>query len=386
MVDTLRSGWITTGPKTRLFEQRLSSYCGVPATVCVGSATAGLELMLRWYGVGPGDEVILPAYTYAATANVVIHCGAHPVLVDVGNDFNISLSEVEKALSPRTKVIIPVDVAGLPCDYDDLHNLVNRSDVRAFFRAATEEQETLGRIMILADAAHSLGAWYRGIRSGKLADISVFSFHAVKNLTTAEGGAICLNLPAPFDHARLQEYLWIFSLHGQSRDALAKARAGNWKYDILMPGFKCNMTDIQASIGLVELERYDDDMLVRRRDIFQRYAKALEGLSWASLPVFETDLKTSSYHAFLLRLQGIDEEQRDRIIQEITGHGVAVNVHFIPLPMMSWYRNMGYRMEDYPTAYENFSKEISLPVYYDLSPDMQQQVIRALTQVAGKAL
>ncbi|MGA3012405.1 MAG: DegT/DnrJ/EryC1/StrS family aminotransferase [Bacteroidales bacterium] len=376
--ETLRSGWITTGPKAKLFEKKLTDYGGQQATLCVSSATAGLELMLRWFGVGPGDEVIVPAYTYAATANVVEHCGARVVFADSDEDFLISLKAIEEAITSSTKVIIPVDLAGFPCDYDKIHALVNRPDIRKYFQPATKEQEMLNRILVLSDAAHSVGAWYKGKRSGSLSEVTVFSFHAVKNLTTAEGGAICLNLPEPFDNASIYKYLNIMSLHGQSKDALAKSEAGSWRYDILEPGFKCNMTDIQASMGLVELDRYDDDMLVKRKKIFDTYAKAFSAFDWAQVPVYETDDRRSSYHAFLFRIKVITEKQRDKIISEIFIREVAVNVHFVPLPMMTFYKNSGYAMSDYPIAFDDYSREISLPVYYNLTDEMVMAVINAV--------
>jgi dTDP-4-amino-4,6-dideoxygalactose transaminase len=384
--ETLRSGWITTGPKTKLFEKKLTEYGGQQATLCVSSATAGLELMLRWFGVGPGDEVIVPAYTYAATANVVEHCGARVVFVDSDEDFLISLKAIEEAITSSTKVIIPVDVAGFPCDYDSILALVNRPDIKECFQPSTKEQEMLDRILVLSDAAHSVGAWYKGKRAGSLSEITVFSFHAVKNLTTAEGGAVCLNLPEPFDNASIYKYLNIMSLHGQSKDALAKSQAGSWRYDILEPGFKCNMTDIQASIGLVELDRYDDDMLIRRKKIFDTYAKAFSAFDWAQVPVYETENRRSSYHAFLLRIKGITEEQRDKIISEIFIREVAVNVHFVPLPMMTFYKNSGYTMSDYPVAFDDYSREISLPVYYNLTDEMVKTVINAVSEAVKQVI
>ena len=377
--DTLRSGWITTGPRTKLFEKKLTEFSGNKATLCVSSATAGLELMLRWFGVGEEDEVIVPAYTYAATANVVIHCGAKVVFVDSDENFLISLKAIEEAITPNTKVIIPVDVAGFPCDYDAIHALVSRPDIQQRFYSSTREQEMLNRILVLSDAAHSVGAWYKGKRAGSLSEISVFSFHAVKNLTTAEGGAVCLNLPAPFDNEAIYKELNIRSLHGQSKDALAKSEAGSWRYDIIEPGFKCNMTDIQASMGLVELERYDNDNLVRRKHIFDEYTKAFSAFEWAQIPVYETNDRKSSYHVFLLRINGVTEAQRDNIISEIFKREVSVNVHFVPLPMMTFYKNEGYSIADYPVTYDNYSREISLPVYYDLTDEMVKTVIQAVT-------
>ena len=378
VVDTLYSGWITTGPKTKRFEKLLTAYGGHRVTLCVSSASAGLELMLRWFGVKEGDEVIVPAYTYSATANVVVHCGARVVFVDSGPDFNISVEAVRRAITPRTKVIMPVDIAGYPCDYDELNQLVRQPEIQQLFQPESPEQKILNRILVLSDAAHSIGAEYKGKRTGNLTDITVYSFHAVKNLTTAEGGAVCLSLPEPFDHDAIYRDLNAKSLHGQTKDALAKTQIGSWRYDIIEPGYKYNMTDIQASMGLVEIERYDGDMLVRRKQIFDRYAKAFQNFSWAQIPEYETGEKKSSYHVFLLRIIGITEEQRNQIIQEIFNREVAVNVHFVPLPMMTYYKNCGYRITDYPVAFDNYSREISLPVYYDLTDDMVDTVISAV--------
>jgi dTDP-4-amino-4,6-dideoxygalactose transaminase len=387
VIDTLKSGWITTGPKTKLFEKRLTEYSGCKATLCLNSATAGLELMLRWFGVGPGDEVIVPAYTYCATANVVVHCGAKPVMVDVNaHDFNINPQKVREAITPRTKVIMPVDIAGFPCDYDDLYQIVNDKDVRNLFRPSNGVQQQLGRILILADAAHSLGASYKGAKIGSVADITVFSFHAVKNLTTAEGGAVALNLPDPFDNQALYQYLCIYSLHGQSKDALAKMQKGAWRYDVIEAGYKANMTDIQASIGLVELARYDNDTLVKRRQVCEFYNQHLGKYDWAILPPLTDGDKVTSYHAYLLRIKGVDESQRDRIIQRIFDRDVSVNVHFQPLPLLTAYKKLGYDINDYPVAYRNYAQEISLPVFYDITDQQQQQVVESVVQSVKEVL
>ena len=378
VIDTLNSGWITTGPKTKLFEKNITAYGGHRATLCTSSGSAGLELMLRWFGVKEGDEVIVPALTYSATANVVVHCGAKPVFVDVQEDFNISVEEIKKAITENTKVIIPVDLAGFPCDYDEINALVKDKQIRKRFQPETKEQTDLGRILILADAAHSIGAYYKGKRSGNLTDLTIFSFHAVKNLTTSEGGAVCLNLPEPFDNEALYNRLCIKALHGQTKDALAKTQIGNWQYDVIEAGYKYNMTDIQASMGLVELQRYDEDMLVKRKHIFNSYTRALSNYDWAQIPLYEDQDKRSSYHVYLLRIKNIDENMRNRIMKSIFNRGVAVNVHFIPLPMLSYYKNKGYDINDYPVSYDNYSREISLPVYYDLTDKMVEIVIKAV--------
>lgn len=379
VTDTLRSGWITTGPKTKRFEKELTAYCGSKATVCVNSATAGLEVMLHWYGVKAGDEVILPAYTYAATANVIIHVGATPVFVDVNaGDFNINAEEIRKAITPKTKVIMPVDFGGWPCDYDVINAIAQES--KPIFVANSDNQKKLGRILVLSDAAHSIGGIYKGKKTGSLTDVSCFSFHAVKNLTTAEGGAIALNLPEPFNNEEEYAKLCVTVLHGQNKDALAKMQKGNWKYDIIEPGYKCNMTDIMACMGLVELARYDADTLVKREKIIDQYNWTLSAYSWAELPVIRTGDCFSSCHVYPLRIKGITEQQRDEIIQKIFDHDVSVNVHFIPVPMLSYYKGLGYDIKNYPVAYRNFSREISLPVFYDLTEEMVKTVIDAVVR------
>ena len=385
VVAVLKSGWITTGHKTKLFEKKISEYCGIQNTLCLNSATAGLEIMLRWFGVGPGDEVILPAYTYSATANVIVHCGATPVFVDVcANDFNINHLEIEKVISSKTKVIMPVDFAGFPCDYVEINSLAKKYS--SIFIANCENQKMLGRILILSDSAHSFGASYNKSKAGSLTDVSVFSFHAVKNLTTAEGGAVALNLPLPFNNADVYSKLCISTLHGQNKDALAKTQKGNWKYDIVEAGYKCNMTDISAAIGLVELERYDNDTLIKRKSIVYNYQKAFEMDDRFELPLIETKNKTSCYHLYPLRIKGITEQQRDLIIQEIFNADVSVNVHFIPVPATSFYKSLGYDLLNYPVTYDNFSREISLPVFYDLSPEQQNTVINAVKNAVNTIL
>jgi len=377
VTEVLRSGWITTGPKTKLFEKKIAEYCGCPSVLCLNSATAGLELALRWYGVGEGDEVILPAYTYAATANVVMHCGAIPVLADVNkNDFNISIKSIEQKITAKTKVIMPVDFGGMPCDYNAIMAMVG--DNKNKFKAKGVNQLKLGRIMVLSDAAHSFGATYNGKRTGSLTDISVFSFHAVKNLTTAEGGAMAFNLPEPFNNSEIYTELCVKSLHGQNKDALAKSQKGSWRYDVVEAGYKCNMTDIVAAIGLVELERYNGDTLAKRKHIVDFYQKAFAQCKWADLPIFKDTQRESSYHLYPLRIKNIDEKKRDAIIQKIFDKDVSVNVHFIPLPMLSFYKNLNYKISEYPVTYGNYSEEISLPIYYDLTETQLATIVNAV--------
>ena len=385
VVAALKSGWISTGPRTKLFEKKITEYCGNKNTLCLNSATAGLEIILRWYGVGEGDEVIVPAYTYAATANVVMHCGATPVFVDVNkNDFNVSVKEIERHITAKTKVIMPVDFGGYPCDYDEINTLVQAK--KNLFVANSENQKVLGRILVLSDAAHSLGGKYKGKNTGSLTDVSVFSFHAVKNLSTAEGGAVALNLPAPFNNEEVYNYLCIKTLHGQNKDALAKMQKGNWKYDIIEDGYKCNMTDISAAMGLIELERYGADTLVKRKHICSFYAGFFAKDDRFELPVQKTNEKEASYHLFALRIKNISEAQRDTIIQKIFDQDVSVNVHFKPVPMMSFYKNLGYDIKNYPQALDNFSREITLPVYYDLTDEQLTIICNSVVNAVNQTL
>ena len=380
----LQSGWITTGPRTKQFEKEITAYCGSKTTIAVSAWTTGMEVLLRWWGVGPGDEVILPAYTYCASANVVLHTGATPVFVDVNSaDFNISLSEVAAKITSNTKVIMPVDLGGFPCDYTALYQII--AEKKHLFEPKSPQQTQLGRILLAADAAHSFGAIYHNSRVGSIADVTVFSFHAVKNLTTAEGGAITFNLPEVFDHDTIYKTFNMKILHGQSKDALAKTQKGAWRYDVLEPGYKCNMTDIQAAIGLVELGRYQEN-LDRRKAIFAQYDQAFSVHNWAQMPTYQNDQKTSSYHLYQLRIHDCSEAQRDAIIQAIFDHDVAVNVHFQPLPLLTAYKNLGYQIADYPNALDNYSREISLPVYYDLTDAQVQTVIAAVCASVEKIL
>ncbi|HOV11232.1 MAG TPA: DegT/DnrJ/EryC1/StrS family aminotransferase [Bacteroidales bacterium] len=376
--EVLRSGWITTGPVTKKFEQQLTEYCGNKKTLCLNSATAGLELILRWYGVGAGDEVIIPAYTYCATANVVAHCGAIPVMVDTNsNDFNISVDGIRRAITERTKVIVPVDVFGIPCDYNEINTLVRDSSIRKMFRHKNEVQRMLGRILVMSDAAHSVGAIYCGKKTGSLTDVSVFSFHAVKNLTTSEGGAIALNLPEPFDCDAIYKQLNISSLHGQSKDALAKTTKKGWRYDVLEAGYKMNMTDILAAIGVSQLKEYEQIML-KRRQIFKRYSDTLKPYDWAVIPEHESENKKASFHVYNLKIKDADEAQRDRIIDIMFEKEVFVNVHFQPLPLLTYYKKEGYKMSDFPNAFKHYSCEISLPVFYNMTEEQVSEVIETL--------
>jgi dTDP-4-amino-4,6-dideoxygalactose transaminase len=382
----LQSGWITTGPKTKQFEKELTAYCGNKTTIAVNSWTMGMQVLLAWWGIKEGDEVILPAYTYCASANVIVHSGAKPVMVDIDEkDFNISIEAIRKAITPRTKAIISVDIAGFPCDYDKIYELVNEPSIKEKFTANNELQAQLGRILVLADAAHSFGAIMNGKRSGSLADISTFSFHAVKNLTTAEGGSVSFNLPDSFDHDEIYKTFNTMILHGQNKDALAKTQKGNWRYDVEEPGYKCNMTDIQAAIGLVELGRYQEN-LDRRKVIFDKYAEAFKSKDWAIIPPYETASKTTSYHLFLLRIKGIDEPTRDAIMQKIFDQDVSVNVHFLPVPTLTAYKKRGYNIEDYPETWNKYQNEITLPVYFNLTDEQVNTVVQAVIQAVENTI
>ena len=382
----LQSGWITTGPRTKQFEKNITEYCGCKTTVAVNSWTMGMQVFLKWWGIQEGDEVIIPAYTYCASANVIVHSGATPVMVDIDPaDFNISIDAIRKSITPRTKAIIAVDIAGFPCDYQLIHDLINEADIKSSFSPRTELQEKLNRILVISDAAHSFGASINGVKSGALTDVTTFSFHAVKNLTTAEGGALCFNLPDTFDHEEIYKTFCTMILHGQNKDALAKTQKGNWRYDVEEPGFKCNMTDLQAAIGLVELERYQEN-LNRREEIFELYDQGFAPFSWALTPLYKTESKISSFHLYQLRINGITEGQRDEIMQGIFDQDVSVNVHFLPLPTLTAYKKRGYKMEDYPETWNKYHNEISLPVYFNLTNEQVQLVLNAVITSVNKVM
>lgn len=370
VVDTLKSGWITTGPKTKKFEEEIAKYCGTKKSVCLNSATAAMELALRLFDIGEGDEVITSAYTYTASASVIYHCGAKIVLADIKDgEFNIDPKEVEKLITPRTKAIIPVDIGGFPADYSEILEIVEKKK-NIFNPKKGTYQEKLGRILVLADSAHSFGSHYKGKKIGSVADITSFSFHAIKNLTTAEGGALTWNFPENFDNEQIYKELMLLALHGQNKDALAKLKAGAWKYDIVMPGYKCNMTDIMASIGLVQLQRYDNEILQKKKELVSYYEKYLKDLTdKIELPIFKDDDKESCRHLYMIRLKNQDEEKRNEVIAKLGENDIATNVHFQPLPLLTTYKNLGFKIEDYPNAYNQYKNEISLPLHDFLSED-----------------
>ena len=374
VAEALRSGWITTGPKTKELERRIAQRCGTEYAVCLNSQTACSEMALRLMGVGPGDEVITTAYTYTASASVICHVGATPVLIDTQeNSLEMDYDAMEAAITERTKVIIPVDLAGIPCDYERIYAAVERK--RHLFRPLPESriQRGLGRIVVLADTAHAFGAMLGDRPVGCVADFSSFSFHAVKNLTTAEGGALTWNPIPGVDGAEIYKKLQLLSLHGQSKDALAKVQLGAWDYDIVGTWYKCNMTDLAAAVGLAQTDRYDA-MLARRREISGRYDAALKPLGVQVLDHY-SDRHSSSGHLYLSRVPGISFDQRGEIIQKMAARGIACNVHYKPLPLHTAYKDLGFDIADYPNAYAHFENEITLPLHTRLTDEEVQYVI-----------
>lgn len=382
VVDTLKSGWITTGPKTKLFEEEISKYCNSDKTVCLNSATAAMELALRLFDIGPGDEVITSVYTYSASASVALHCGANIVLVDTKpGSFNIDPKKVEEAITEKTKVIIPVDIGGYPADYDEIFEIVERKK-HMFKPKVGTYQEKLGRIMILADAAHSFGSTYKGEKVGSIADFTSFSFHAIKNLTTAEGGALTWCNKKWADSEVMYKELMLLALHGQNKDALAKMKAGAWKYDILIPGYKCNMTDIMASIGLAQLRRYDEEILQKKKEIVSWYEKELKELSEKiELPIFKENNSESCRHLYMIRLKNREEDFRDRVIEYLAEEGIATNVHFQPLALFTAYKRLGFDIKDFPNAYNMYTNEISLPIHDFISKEDVEYTCKKLKNI-----
>jgi len=370
--EALKSGWITTGPMTKRFENDIAEMIGVNKACCLNSQTACAEMALRLLGVGEGDEVITTAYTYTATAAVVCHVGAKLVLVDtMPNSFEINYDEVEKAITEKTKVIIPVDLGGVPCNYARLFQIVESK--KSLFRPANKIQEAIGRVVISADTAHAFGAKWRNMYVGNIADFSSFSFHAVKNLTTAEGGALTWRPIDGITDEEIYHQLQLFSLHGQSKDAFAKTQLGAWEYDVIGTWYKCNMTDVVAAIGLKQLERYPR-MLEYRRQIIEYYDEALHELGIETLPHY-TNEYTSSGHLYITRIPNITCEERNEIIQRMAEQGIATNVHYKPLPMHTAYKNLGFDIADYPNAYAHFENEITLPLHTCLTGEMENYVI-----------
>jgi dTDP-4-amino-4,6-dideoxygalactose transaminase len=377
VVDTLKSGWITTGPKTKLFEKQLTDYCGSDKTVCLSSATAGMELTFRMLGIGEGDEVITSAYTYTASASAICHAGATPVLVDTApNSYMMDLNQLESAVTARTKAIIPVDIAGVMANYSGIKALAQ--DKANLFSPANDLQEAFGRVIILADAAHSLGAEQAGVRSGAAADFSSFSFHAVKNLTTGEGGAVSWKTDDKADSDEIYRQFQLLSLHGQSKDAFAKTMLGSWEYDIVAPYYKNNMTDITASLGIAQLRRYGN-ILRRRHEIAGRYNAACNALGLEHI-AHEGEGFRSSAHLYIVRLTGRSEQERNEFIVRMAERGVPCNVHYKPLPMHSAYRSMGFDIADFPNAFDMYKNSVTIPLHTCLSDEDAEYIIETMTE------
>lgn len=380
VVDTLKSGWITTGPKTKEFERQLSEYMGTEKTVCLGSATAAIEMTLRLLGVGPGDEVIVPAYTYTASCSPICHVGATPVMVDIQEDAPVVDYELmEKAITEKTKAIIAVDLAGIICDYGRIYEIVEKNRDKFTANEANDIQKKLERIIVIADSSHGLGAEKNGKKSGMFADFTCFSFHAVKNLTTAEGGAITWKGIKGVDDERIYKEYMDLSLHGQTKDALDKTKAGSWEYDIVSPAYKCNMTDIQAAMGLAQLMRYQS-MLKRRHEIISRYDNAFKNENMSVLEHAGENYRSSG-HLYFIRPTGISEDARNDMIKKLAEKGIASNVHYKPLPMLTAYKNMGFDIEDYPNSYNYYRNEITLPLYSRLTDEQVDYIIEGVKDV-----
>lgn len=379
--EALRSGWITTGPKTKEFERLIALCCQTEQAVCLNSATACMELILRVLGVGPGDEVITSAYTYTATASVTCHVGAKVVMVDTAPDsFEMDYDKLADAITEKTKVVLPVDLAGVVCDYDKIFAAVESK--KHLFSPANDIQKAYGRVIVLADAAHAFGAKWHGKMCGEIADFTSFSFHAVKNLTTAEGGALTWRNHDGVDNESLYKQFQLLSLHGQNKDALAKTRLGAWEYDIVAPYYKCNMTDVMAGIGLAQLKRYPE-MLYRRRQIIERYNEGLKGCDVQVLDHFGDDY-SSSGHLYLVRLLGEDVEYRNAVIERMAERGIACNVHYKPLPMMTAYKNLGFDIANYPNAYNQYHNEITLPLHTSLTDEDVEYVISNFVDIISQ--
>lgn len=378
VADTLRNGWITTGPKVKEFERQIAQFVGTKKAVCLNSQTACAEMALRVLGIGPGDEVIVPAYTYTASASVVCHVGAKLVLVDVQKDhLEMDYDALEKAITENTKVIIPVDLGGVPCDYDKIYEIVEKK--KDLFRPSNKIQKAMGRISVNADTAHAFGASWQGKMCGSIADFSAFSFHAVKNLTTAEGGALTWRTIEGIDDEEIYKELQLLSLHGQSKDALAKTKLGSWEYDVVAPLYKCNMTDIMGGIGLAQMRRYPQ-MLQRRKEIIEKYDAAFKPLGIEVLNHFD-DCHQSSGHLYLTRVPHMSGEQRNEVITKMAERGIACNVHYKPLPLLSAYKNLGFDIKDYPNAYHQFINEITLPLHTKLSDDDVDYIIENFKEI-----
>lgn len=380
------TGWITSGPKTKEFEDQISELCDTNNTVCVNSWTSGALLLFRWLGLGPEDEVIVPTYTYAATALSVINSGVKCVYVDVCDDFTIDMDLVTSKINKNTKAIMPVDLGGFPADYKKLLKLLESDKVKSLFSPSTEFQKTIGRPLIIADAAHSIGALIDGVPAANFTDFSIFSFHSVKNITTGEGGAITFKLFDKDKDLEIYKQLKILSLNGQTKTAFEKNQPGSWKYDIVECGLKVNLPDINAAIGLSQIRRYKDILLIEREKIFEYYTTYFENKDWAILPPVEIDGRKSSFHIYLLRIKGFDEAQRDTVITSLGHKGIGLNVHYIPLPMLTYFKNTGLNIQDFENSYKLYRNEISLPVYNGLSLDNLKLICEKLSEEVEKQI
>lgn len=384
------TGWLTTGPKVLLLQKEISKLTGIDNILCVNSWTSGAMLVLKWYGIGQGDEVIIPAYTYSATALCAMNLGANVVMVDVNDDFNINVENIKNAITSKTKAILPVDIGGWPCDYDEIMEVVNSTQVRSIFNSNNDYQNKIGRPIVLSDSAHSIGARYKGKSAAHYGDFTIFSLHSVKNVTSGEGGAICINLPTLMDNSEQYAVLKNLALNGQTKSAFEKNKVGAWRYDIVDQGLKINMPDICASIALAQIRKYSSEMLPERKEIFNRYSKAFSNYDWAILPKLRDNRKESACHLYNIRFKDVTEDERDEMIDFISQHKIGVNVHYIPMAMLTLFKNRGYDIADYPVTYSMYQNEITLPLYNNLTLNQIDYVIatviKAYQNVKNKSI
>jgi len=374
------TGWLTTGPKVKALEEEICKLTKVENTLCVNSWTSGAMLVLKWFGIGEGDEVIIPAYTYSATALCAMNLGAKVVMVDVNDDFNIRVENIKSAINENTKAIIPVDIGGWPCDYDAVMSLVNSNETKSIFKSNNERQSSLRRPVVLSDSAHSIGARYKNESAANFGDFTIFSLHSVKNITAGEGGAICLNLPEPFNNDEVYKFLKAFALNGQTKSAFEKNQIGAWRYDIIDQGLKINMPDICASIALSQIKKYENNLLPQREKIYDQYNEGFSKFDWAILPPYKNEEKESSCHLYTIRFKGILEEERDEIIKAISSKGVGVNVHYIPMAMLTLFKNKGYDINNYPNTFSLYQNLISLPIFNGLNEEQINYVIKSVVE------
>lgn len=378
------TGWLTSGPKVVELEKEIKKLTNSSNVICVNSWTSGAMLILRWFGIGKGDEVIIPAYTYSATALACLNVGAKPIMVDVNDDFTINTKEIYNKITNKTKAIIPVDIAGVPCDYSEIYELINKKEIISKFIPNHKNQSKLNRILVVSDAAHSIGAIYNQKPVGSICDITIFSFHSVKNITTGEGGAICLNLEMPFSNDEEYKFLKTFSLNGQTKNAFEKNTIGGWKYDIIAQGLKINMPDICAAIGLAQIKLYNNVLLPERKKIFENYNNFFSSYDWAILPFYKNEIKTSSCHLYMIRIKDISEKQRDEMINILSLKNIGVNVHYIPMTSFTFFKEKGYKSSDFPITYKLYLNEISLPIYNGLTVNQIKYVCNNVVDAYNK--